>query len=526
MLLGNTGGQQIKAARRDTIGLGQGVNDAQAAANAQAQTAQGQAQTFADQVRQKIQGARDPVSTALDARVKEFQDVENQRLTRSKQIEDILKTVGRDPNAGVANGQVQTQDLRTDNDLAIEALNAAAQHGYISQEDLNKVASLMPRAQALGQGFGIKKLLQDHMVQKNASGLDRINLAGDSERAQLGALSRLAGTDDEFAAQRSGSHLGQTRFNVGKIEQLIANEEARRKGQEVPFPQASAPEAPQMDPMLWLTPAGMPLASAATAFNVADKSLNSHAESLKEIGNAASNGDVLATTGAIANTPSSIVQGTNEGLRQGIDYSLNSVSPGLAGHVGDMATMPTDIAAKQAQDLVARQRQVLEDIKKGRVDQAAINQALLGVRSAGSLANDVGRGIRDVAGNLTQVGRDIANGVRNADGTIRNVARGVANIGRRIFSDKNLKTNVKDGGEDVYNFLDNMKGYTYDYKDEKHGDADSTSVMAQDLEKSKIGKKAVIETPEGKMVDYDKLFPAIVAAQAEIHHRIKKLEKK
>ena len=48
--------------------------------------------------------------------------------------------------------------------------------------------------------------------------------------------------------------------------------------------------------------------------------------------------------------------------------------------------------------------------------------------------------------------------------------------------------------------------------------------MAQDLEKSDIGKKAVIETDEGKMVDYSKLLPELLAATAQTHKKVSALE--
>ena len=72
--------------------------------------------------------------------------------------------------------------------------------------------------------------------------------------------------------------------------------------------------------------------------------------------------------------------------------------------------------------------------------------------------------------------------------------------------------------------LDNLDVYSYDYKDPKFGEGRQTSVMAQDLEKSAIGKKAIIETPEGKMVDYAKLMPSMLAANVDAHKRITSLE--
>lgn len=77
--------------------------------------------------------------------------------------------------------------------------------------------------------------------------------------------------------------------------------------------------------------------------------------------------------------------------------------------------------------------------------------------------------------------------------------------------------------KDLVEFLSSVKGYKYRYKDSKWGKGEHFSPMAQDLEKTKIGKSMVIDTPEGKMVDYGKGFGALLAAQAELYNEVKKL---
>lgn len=108
-----------------------------------------------------------------------------------------------------------------------------------------------------------------------------------------------------------------------------------------------------------------------------------------------------------------------------------------------------------------------------------------------------------------------------AGGAVRSIGRGL----RRIFSDEKLKTNVQYGSKDIQNMLDKLEPYTYDYKNKKIDNQKSTSVMAQDLEKSKVGKTFVDNTPDGKMVDYSKALGTMLAAQADLHKRLKKIEK-
>ncbi len=103
---------------------------------------------------------------------------------------------------------------------------------------------------------------------------------------------------------------------------------------------------------------------------------------------------------------------------------------------------------------------------------------------------------------------------------------GLASAVGSVFSDMNLKENITDGTKDVREFLDAIQPYTYTYKDQKHGAGKFTSAMAQDLEKSKLGKDMVVNTNEGKMVNYGHGLGTILAAISDLHKRVTKTEKK
>lgn len=94
-----------------------------------------------------------------------------------------------------------------------------------------------------------------------------------------------------------------------------------------------------------------------------------------------------------------------------------------------------------------------------------------------------------------------------------------------MFSDKKLKTDIKDGSKDIKSFLDAISSKSYKYKDSSKGEGTHVSPMAQDLEKTALGKSMVEDTPEGKVVNYGKGFGAMLAAQADLNKRMKKLEK-
>ena len=82
-----------------------------------------------------------------------------------------------------------------------------------------------------------------------------------------------------------------------------------------------------------------------------------------------------------------------------------------------------------------------------------------------------------------------------------------------------------------YDFLSKLKPAAYDYKDSVKNsplasDKPQIGVMAQDLEKSELGKESVIDTEAGKAVDYDDLQPKMLAALAQLKVDIDELKKK
>lgn len=81
-------------------------------------------------------------------------------------------------------------------------------------------------------------------------------------------------------------------------------------------------------------------------------------------------------------------------------------------------------------------------------------------------------------------------------------------------------------GDQLQEFVDGLKAYTYNYKNPEHGSGKYASPMAQDLEKSELGKSMVIDTPQGKMVDYSRAGGTMLATAAMLNDKMKKLESK
>lgn len=104
----------------------------------------------------------------------------------------------------------------------------------------------------------------------------------------------------------------------------------------------------------------------------------------------------------------------------------------------------------------------------------------------------------------------------------------VPRISSNIMSDKTQKK-FPTANKEVNEMMDKLEPKKYQYKDTSlPGTAEGTryGIMAQDLEKSTLGKTLVKQTENGKMIDTVQGFGAVLAAQAELNRRLKKIEKK
>lgn len=94
-------------------------------------------------------------------------------------------------------------------------------------------------------------------------------------------------------------------------------------------------------------------------------------------------------------------------------------------------------------------------------------------------------------------------------------------------SDRLLKTNVAPGGAAADALISGLRPYRFEYKDPaKHGQGEHLGIMAQDLERSKLGRQAVVNTPGGKAVHGAKAATLALGGLARIGERVAKLEKK
>lgn len=104
-----------------------------------------------------------------------------------------------------------------------------------------------------------------------------------------------------------------------------------------------------------------------------------------------------------------------------------------------------------------------------------------------------------------------------------------AGIGAAIAaSDINVKKDIQEAPLDIDNFLDELTGYKFSYKNpQKYGQGERLGIMAQDAEKSKMGKNIVEpmpNEPDVKGIDATKALHAILASVGRLNERLNELE--
>ena len=116
------------------------------------------------------------------------------------------------------------------------------------------------------------------------------------------------------------------------------------------------------------------------------------------------------------------------------------------------------------------------------------------------------------------------------NGVLASTAKSAINAGITALaaSDERVKKDVQPGAPKARGFLDALHAHEYAYKNpQAPGQAPGrfVSPMAQELEKAgPVGKSMVQDTPSGKQVDYRRGLATMLAAQADLHHRLKRLE--
>jgi hypothetical protein len=92
-------------------------------------------------------------------------------------------------------------------------------------------------------------------------------------------------------------------------------------------------------------------------------------------------------------------------------------------------------------------------------------------------------------------------------------------------SDENSKKNIELAPDQIDQFLNDLTGYKFSYKDPQDGSGERIGVMAQDVEQSPVGNKMVVEDQEGmKNIDGGKALNAILASLGRLNEKVNNIE--
>jgi hypothetical protein len=150
-----------------------------------------------------------------------------------------------------------------------------------------------------------------------------------------------------------------------------------------------------------------------------------------------------------------------------------------------------------------------------------VNRLALLTGYGNSAANNISNlhtGLGD-ANAAAQIGRanqtgNLVNNLFSLAGSKKNGGNGG---GATMFSDRRLKKNIHRVTSSEINEMGQiLKAYHFNYLSDEHGRGEWIGVMAQDLEKSEIGKHLVVENEQGiKTIDQNKVLSMFLAYFAE-----------
>ena len=190
-----------------------------------------------------------------------------------------------------------------------------------------------------------------------------------------------------------------------------------------------------------------------------------------------------------------------------IDTQANSRGLLFSGLKQEAEAGAANTAAKETQTGIAGNNANIQNYATGLGNQTAQS----------NIANQQGI----VSGALNQYGQGLQQSAQQSQQQGQMLGGLMAVGGMAAFSDENLKDDVKNADKDADDMVGSLKAKTYSYKDDPKKEK-RLGILAQDLEKSPMGKAMVIETPKGKAFDMAKALSAVLAVQATLDKRLKK----
>ncbi len=227
--------------------------------------------------------------------------------------------------------------------------------------------------------------------------------------------------------------------------------------------------------------------------------------------------------------------------QQQFQNNANQVAAQTAGMMGSQKGVSPALQARMiAQQGAGAQQQVA-----GQGAEALANQQMQALGAMGNMANtmagnQVGQTNANTQANLSnqeQLLGSYGNSLNSANQSNTQLAvqnnkaqqgmfGGLLGGAGSILSDEDAKKDIHSADGDIEQFLNSIGAHEYKYKDPSQPGAapgEHTGPMAQELEQSKVGQQMVVNTPEGKGVDFQRGMGTIVAALAHLNKKIESI---
>lgn len=221
------------------------------------------------------------------------------------------------------------------------------------------------------------------------------------------------------------------------------------------------------------------------------------------------------------------VAGQNAQLSQGANQTNAQLSQqaALTNQANQQAVNQQNAQLQQAamsQNATLAQQVNLANQQAGQQTTANNQQSMLQTRSQ-DIAQQQNLGQLTLGANQNQVNAQV--GALNAQTAQKAQTSNLLATGlgaAATFSDRRLKEDVSAlGRDDITAFLEAIHPAAFRYKGQPQTHA---GVMAQDVEKSPVGRTLVKDVGGAKAIDTNHATTALMAALADMHQRVKKLE--
>ena len=213
-------------------------------------------------------------------------------------------------------------------------------------------------------------------------------------------------------------------------------------------------------------------------------------------------------------------------IAQGLAPSIAAMTMNANTDQANRAAMALAASARGSSNPMLAQREAIRANQDANL-QAAQQAAMMAEeerRNADATIMNQANAQRGIASNVAM------NNAGNVQKQQQSNTQAIAGFGQALLSDEREKKNVEDVSgiaKGIADFVKHLKPAEYEYKNEENGTGKKVGIMAQDLEKSKIGKTMVDETPDGKkVVDTNKAIGVLLASVAELNKKLDKVKGK